>query len=71
VLVDRFSRKKMLISMDLFRLVLVGVAIWVLRGDGSVPVAGIYLILAALSTADVFHRPARMALIPSRVSQQP
>ena len=70
VLVDRFSRKKMLISMDLFRLVLVGVAIWVLRGDGSVPVAGIYLILAALSTADVFHRPARMALIPSLVSQQ-
>ncbi|RLB75390.1 MAG: hypothetical protein DRH06_08030, partial [Deltaproteobacteria bacterium] len=70
VLVDRFSRKNMLISMDLFRLILVGVAIWFLQGDGDVPVAGIYLILAGLSAADVFHRPARMALIPSLVSHQ-
>ncbi|MCD6582710.1 MAG: MFS transporter, partial [Desulfuromusa sp.] len=70
VLVDRFSRKKMLISMDLLRLMLVGVAIWFLQGDGNVPVVGIYLILAGLSAADVFHRPARMALIHALVSHQ-
>ena len=60
----------MLISMDLIRLVLVGIAIWFLQGDGKVPVAGIYLILAGLSAADVFHRPARMSLIPSLVAHE-
>ncbi len=70
VLVDRFPRKNMLISMDLIQLVLVGIAIWFLQGDGKVPVAGIYLILAGLSAADVFHRPARMSLIPSLVAYE-
>jgi len=70
VLVDRFPRKNMLISMDLIQLVLVGIAIWFLQGDGKVPVAGIYLILAGLSAADVFHRPARLSLIPSLVAHE-
>ncbi len=70
VLVDRFPRKYMLISMDLFRLVLVGIAIWLLQGNGKIPVAGIYLILAGLSTADAFHRPARLSLIPSLVAPE-
>ncbi len=70
VLVDRFSRKNIIISMDLLRLMLVGVAIWFLQGDGGVPVVGIYLILAGLSVAEIFHRPARMALIPSLVPHQ-
>ena len=70
VLVDRFSRKNMLISMDLVRLVLVGIAIWFLLGDGKVPVSGIYLILAGLSAADVFHRPARLSLIPTLVAYE-
>ena len=42
VLVDRFSRKNMLISMDLIQLALVGIAIWFLQGDGKVPIAGIF-----------------------------
>lgn len=70
VLVDRFSRKNMLISMNLIQLVLVGIAIWFLQEDGKVPVAGIYLILAGLSAADVFHRPARLSLIPSLVPHE-
>jgi len=70
VLVDRFPRKNMLISMDLIQLVLVGIAIWLLQGDGKVPVAGIYLILAGLAAADVFHRPARLSLIPSLVAHE-
>lgn len=70
VLVDRFPRKNMLISMDLVRLVLVGIAILFLQGEGKVPVAGIYLILAGLSAADVFHRPARLSLIPSLVAYE-
>ena len=70
VLVDRFPRKNALISMDLIRVVLVGLAIWFLQGDGKVPIIGIYLILAGLSAAGVFHRPARLALIPSLVTQE-
>ena len=69
VLVDRFPRKNMLISMGLIQLLLVGIAIWFLQGDGNISVAGIYLILAGLSAADAFHRPARMSLIPSLVEQ--
>ncbi len=68
VLVDRFPRKNILVSMDLLRLVLVGIAIWFLQGDEKIPVAGIYFILAGLSAADVFHRPARLSLIPSLVA---
>ena len=70
VLVDRFPRKNMLISMDLVRLVLVGIAIWFLQVNGKVSVAGSYLILAGLSAADVFHRPARLSLIPSLVAHE-
>jgi MFS family permease len=70
VMVDRFPRKNVLISMDLIRLVLVGIAVWFLQGDEKVPVAGIYLILAGLSAAGVFHRPARLALIPSLVPHE-
>ncbi|MBW1751168.1 MAG: MFS transporter, partial [Deltaproteobacteria bacterium] len=69
VLVDRFPRKNMLISMGFIQLLLVGIAIWFLQGDGRISVAGIYLILAGLSAADAFHRPARMSLIPSLVKQ--
>ncbi|MDM8522120.1 MFS transporter [Desulfococcaceae bacterium HSG8] len=68
VLVDRFPRKNLLISMDLVRVLLVGVAIWFLQGGGKVPIVGIYLILTGLSVADVFHRPARLSLIPSLVA---
>jgi MFS family permease len=70
VLVDRYPRKNVLIAMDLIRLALVGVAVWFLQGTETVPVAGTYLVLAGLSAAGVFHRPARLALIPSLVSRE-
>ncbi len=70
VLVDRFPRKNVLIAMDLVRLALVSAAVWFLLGAGAVPVAGVYLILAGLSAADAFHRPARLALIPSVVPRE-
>ena len=70
VLVDRFPRKNMVISMDLVRLVLVGTAIWFLQKDAKMPVSGFYLILAGLAAADVFHRPARLSLIPSLVAHE-
>ena len=69
VLVDRFPRKYMLISMGFIQLLLVGITIWFLQGKGNISVAGIFFILAGLSAADAFHRPARMSLIPSLVKQ--
>lgn len=69
VLVDRFPRKHVLVGMDMARLALVGLALWMLRG-GGMPVAGVYLILAGLSAAEVFHRPARLALIPALVPRE-
>ncbi len=70
VFADRFPRKNVIITMDLIRVALIGIAVCFLQGNGKVPVAGIYLILAGLSAADAFHRPARLALIPSLVAQQ-
>ena len=70
VLVDRFARKNVLISMDLIRIALIGITIWLLQGDEEVPVLGVYLIMAGLSAAGVFHQPARLALIPSLVTQE-
>jgi len=34
------------------------------------PVTGIYFVLAGLSAADVFHRPARLSLIPSLIAHE-
>jgi MFS family permease len=69
VLVDRFPRKNILVTMGFIELLLVGAAGWFLHGGEEIPVTAIYLILAGLSAADVFHRPARMSLIPSLVDQ--
>jgi len=69
VLVDRFSKRNMLISMGLMQLLLVALALVFLRGNGILSVTTIFLILAGLSTADTFHRPARMSLIPALVAQ--
>ncbi len=70
VLVDRFPRKNMIIFMDLIRLIVIAFVIWFIRSDGKVSISGFYLIIAGLSTAGVFSRPARMSLIPSLVSQE-
>jgi MFS family permease len=67
VLVDRFSRKHVLIGMDFLRLTLVAGAVWLLGGTETVPVAASYLLLAGLSGAAAFHQPARLAMIPSLV----
>lgn len=67
VLVDRFPRKNMLIVMGFFQLVLVGFSIWFLQGNEEMSVAMIYGVLAGISAAESFHRPARMSLIPTLV----
>lgn len=70
VLVDRFPRKLVLVAMDACRLLLVGLAVLMLQGEGDISVVGVYLILVGLSAADTFHRPARLAMIPSLVNRE-
>lgn len=70
VFVDRFSRKNVMIGIDLLRVLLVGVAIWLLMINDAVPIVAIYLIMAGLAAGATFHKPARMALIPSLVAQE-
>lgn len=69
IMVDQVPRKRVLLFMDSLRVVLVVAAWLLLRLGTSMPVWGFYAVLAALATADVFHRPARLALIPSLVPQ--
>lgn len=69
VLVDRYRRQNVIVGMDIVRLILIVVAVWVLQRADSIPILSLYLISAGLAAADVFHRPARIALIPSIVQQ--
>jgi len=68
VFIDRFPRKNVLILMDILRLGLIAAAVGLLQGGGQIPVFSIYLVIAGLTAASVFHQPARLALIPSLVS---
>ena len=58
VLVDRISRKYLLISMDMARALLVGLSLLVLDDSENVPIVGMYIIVLILFSADVVHRPA-------------
>ncbi|MFK8102381.1 MAG: MFS transporter [Saprospiraceae bacterium] len=65
-IVDRYNRKNVLIVMDLIRFFLVFLLLFFVQED-SFQLPGLYLVVAALSTASAFYRPAKMAIIPSIV----
>ncbi|MEA3335802.1 MAG: MFS transporter [Chloroflexota bacterium] len=68
VLVDRYPRKQVMITMDMVRAALVGILlITSTRGDLNIWI--IYLIVAGLSIASTFFEPARLAILPSLVSK--
>ena len=67
--VDRFRRKNVLLSMDLLRLLIVLGSFFLLQQGREMSTLASYILLAALSAADVFHRPAALSLIPSIVNQ--
>ncbi len=65
-LVDRYDRRWVLISMNLLRTALI--AIVALTTSGIVSnVWLVYLIVFGIALADIFYKPAQMALIPSLV----
>ena len=65
-IVDKYSRKKVMIIMDIVRAVLVA-ALLLVVSETRFNLWGIYLVIAGLSAATAFYRPALMALIPSIV----
>lgn len=67
VMVDRYDRKKVLIIMDLIRFGLVLLLLFFI-GENYFNLIGLYLVIAGLSIASSFYRPAKMAIIPSIVS---
>ena len=69
VIADRFSRKNILIFMNLFRLLIIVGVIWFLQNDGIATFQGFYAIIAVLAIAGVFSKPVSMALIPSLVKK--
>jgi MFS family permease len=64
VLVDRFDRRKVMITADLVRMVLTIALVW----TNSLFV--IYAVVLLMETASLFFWPARNALIPYLVEQQ-
>lgn len=65
-LVDRYSRKWMMVITDVVRAGLVGVLLFVAQ-EQTIDVWLVYLVVTGLSTATAFYNPAKMAIIPAIV----
>ena len=68
VAVDHYSRKAILVGVDLLRAGLVGGLI-LLVGDSEVDVWSVYAVVAGLALVSAFHTPARLAVIPALVDR--
>jgi len=68
-IVDAQDRKLVLIVMDMVRAALVtGLLLFI--NDNAFNLWGLYAVLAGLSAASAFYRPAKMAIIPTVVSKE-
>ena len=67
-LVDRYPRKRVLIVVELARALLVGVSLYLASGE-TLNVWIIYMVVAGLSIADTFYKPALLAMIPAVVEK--
>lgn len=65
-LVDRFSRKHVLVLTNLTRVLLVASILFGI-GEHGVPLWLIYALSAAISVTNIFYDPARVAIIPALV----
>ncbi len=66
-IVDRYDRKKVLMVMDFIRVLLVLLLLLCVSANYFY-LPGLYAIVACLSVASAFYRPAKMAIIPSIVA---
>jgi len=69
VVVDRRSRRVVMMICDLLRALLVGILLIAIR-DNAFSLWLVYLIVGGLSVAGSFYRPARMAIIPTLVKKE-
>lgn len=65
-IVDRAPRQRVLVLMDVVRALLVGLLLVIARG-GDFNVWTVYVILASLSAATTFYKPAQQSIIPALV----
>lgn len=70
VLADRFSRKKMIVIMDLLSALSVFVLIVVFQLTGELSMVWVYVLTISLTTINVFFTPAMGAIIPDIVEQE-
>jgi MFS family permease len=63
-IVDRYPRKRVLIAIEVARVLLVLLSL-LLIGDRGGNVWAIYALVAGLSVAETFYRPAQMSMLPS------
>ena len=64
--VDHFPRRRVMITMDLIRAVLVLQLLWLLAAPDA-PLWPVYLVVAGLGAAKAFDDPARASSVPSLV----
>ena len=66
---DRYPRKWILFAVNLFRAILVGLLLLLIR-RGEFNVIGVYFTIAGLAVAYTVFRPAQLALIPSIMAKE-
>lgn len=68
-LVDRLSRKRVMIAADLIRAAIIAILLLFIQ-DGPLNLWFIYAIVASLGTATAFYTPARLSILPSIVPRE-
>ena len=64
--VDRYPRQRVMLLMDLVRMLLVGSLLLLVRSRGF-NIGIVYFVVAGLSAAKAFYLPARQAIVPALV----
>lgn len=65
VLVDWFDRKKIIVALDMFNGILIGIYAMIFLVNGKLSVLSIYALVVILSIVSLFFQPAITTVIPS------
>lgn len=64
VLVDRFDKKKIIVFIDYFRLILLILYSIIFIRNGGLTLIQIYILTICLSMSSIFYKPAQQTLLP-------
>lgn len=70
VLADRFSRKKMIVLMDMLSGVVVAAMIGVFIITGELSILAVYILVLSLTVINVFFTPSMTAIVPDIVKKE-